>query len=81
MRAEGIGVQVHYLPVYHHPYYRRLGYARGLCPVAERHAAATLSLPLFPTLTEDDQDRVVDTLRRCLYEADRGEGEAAPGCG
>ncbi|HEX8626780.1 MAG TPA: aminotransferase class V-fold PLP-dependent enzyme [Catenuloplanes sp.] len=66
MRAAGIGVQVNYLPVYWHPVFADLGYRRGMCPVAESFYAEQLSLPLFPDLTEADQERVVDTLRDIL---------------
>lgn len=62
----GIGVQVHYLPVYWHPYYRNLGYTKGLCPVAENYYQRTLSLPLFPAMTENDAERVVTILRQIL---------------
>ncbi len=66
MRAAGIGVQVNYLPVYRHPVFADLGYQRGLCPVAECFYAQELSLPLFPDLTDADQDRVVEVLRSLL---------------
>ncbi|MDJ0663495.1 MAG: UDP-4-amino-4,6-dideoxy-N-acetyl-beta-L-altrosamine transaminase [Acidimicrobiia bacterium] len=60
MRAAGIGVNVHYLPVYLHSYYRNLGYEPGLCPVAETAYAGLLSLPMWPGLTDEEQDRVVE---------------------
>lgn len=63
LHREGIGVQVHYLPVYRHPYYEDLGYPAGLCPVAEDYYARCMSLPLFPELTDDEVDRVVATVR------------------
>jgi perosamine synthetase len=66
MRAGGIGVQVNFIPAYRHPAFAELGYRRGMCPVAERFYAEQLSLPLFPDLTEADQDRVVETLRGIL---------------
>jgi dTDP-4-amino-4,6-dideoxygalactose transaminase len=66
MRAAGIGVQVNYLPVYWHPVYADLGYPRGLCPAAERFYAEELSLPLFPDLTDDQVDLVVETLTGIL---------------
>jgi dTDP-4-amino-4,6-dideoxygalactose transaminase len=69
MRAAGIGVQVNYLPVYRHPVFVDLGYRPGTCPVAEGFYAEQLSLPLFPGLTEADQDRVVAALREALGEA------------
>jgi dTDP-4-amino-4,6-dideoxygalactose transaminase len=66
LRANGIGVQVNYIPVYWHPVFADLGYQRGLCPNAERFYAEELSLPLFPDLTDDDVDRVIDVVREFL---------------
>ncbi|HYN97896.1 MAG TPA: aminotransferase class V-fold PLP-dependent enzyme [Pilimelia sp.] len=66
MRAAGIGVQVNYIPVYWHPVFEDLGYQRGMCPHAEAYYAEQLSLPLFPDLTDADQDRVVEALRTIL---------------
>lgn len=63
LRARGIGVNVHYMPVHLHPYYRSLGFAAGQFPEAERHGATALSLPIYPTLREAEQDRVVSALR------------------
>jgi perosamine synthetase len=63
LRADGIGANVHYVPVHLHPYYReRLGTAPGLCPVAEAAYERILSLPLFPAMADEDVDRVVDAL-------------------
>ncbi|MEV4353186.1 aminotransferase class V-fold PLP-dependent enzyme [Nonomuraea sp. NPDC049625] len=66
MRAAGIGVQVNYVPAYWHPVFEDLGYRRGLCPRAEAYYAEELSLPLFPDLTDAQQDRVVETLAAIL---------------
>lgn len=66
MRAVGIGVQVNYIPVYWHPYFADAGYKRGLCPVAEQAYSELLSLPLYSDLTDEQQDRVVDTIRGIL---------------
>lgn len=55
----GIGVQVHYLPVYRHPYYQKLGYSGGLCPEAEHYYSRALSLPIFPSMDLADAERVV----------------------
>jgi len=63
LRANDIGVQVNYLPVYRHPVYADLGYQRGMCPVAEEYYAQEISLPLFPALTDDDVDRVIALIR------------------
>lgn len=66
LRAAGIGVNVHYIPIHTQPYYRRLGFSEGDFPAAERYAARTLSLPLFPALTNAQQDHVVEVLRAVL---------------
>jgi dTDP-4-amino-4,6-dideoxygalactose transaminase len=68
LREKGIGVQVHYLPVYLHPYYAQLGYRKGLCPKTETFSDVCLSIPLFPTLTARDQSFVVKTLTAILKE-------------
>jgi perosamine synthetase len=61
LRSVGIGVNVHYIPVHFHPYYRqRFGYCEGDFPVAESAFRRLLSLPMFPGLTESAQDRVLD---------------------
>lgn len=66
LRAAGIGVQVHYLPVYLHPYYARLGYLPGSCPLAEAYYEAEISLPMFPGLGEVDQERVIKIVRATI---------------
>ena len=66
MRSAEIGVNVHYIPIHTQPYYARLGFKRGDFPAAERYYARTLSLPLFPSMTPAEQDRVVSTLRQAL---------------
>jgi dTDP-4-amino-4,6-dideoxygalactose transaminase len=63
LRANEIGVQVNYMPVYWHPVYADLGYQRGMCPVAEEYYAQEISLPLFPDLTDADVDRVIELIR------------------
>jgi UDP-4-amino-4,6-dideoxy-N-acetyl-beta-L-altrosamine transaminase len=67
LRAEGIGVQVHYIPIYRLPYYRDvLGYAQDDCPAAEEYYSGALSLPIFPAMTEADVQRVVTRLQDAL---------------
>ncbi|WP_433251721.1 DegT/DnrJ/EryC1/StrS family aminotransferase [Streptosporangium sp. CA-135522] len=66
MWERGIGVQVNYLPAYWHPVFADMGYRRGMCPVAEEFYARQLSLPLFPDLTDSDQDRVIEALHTIL---------------
>jgi dTDP-4-amino-4,6-dideoxygalactose transaminase len=66
LRAEQIGVNVHYIPIHTQPYYLRLGFKLGDFPAAERYYAGAISLPLFPAMASEEQDRVVDTLQRAL---------------
>ena len=66
LRAVGIGVQLHYSPVHLQPFYRALGFAEGQFPEAESYAKRAISLPLFPTLSELEQDRVIQALVKSL---------------
>lgn len=66
MKQNGIGVNVHYIPIHLHPYYQDLGFKLGDYPNAERYYASALTLPLFPELNNDDQRRIVETLRSAL---------------
>ena len=66
LRAAGIGVNVHYIPVHTQPHYHRLGFRPGDFPEAERYYAGAISLPMFPTLTPAQQDEVVAALARVL---------------
>jgi perosamine synthetase len=66
LRASGIGANVHYAPVHLHSYYRARGYAKGLAPVAERVSRHILTLPMFPAMTANDVERVVETLAEML---------------
>ena len=62
MREGGIGVNVHYIPVHTQPYYTDMGFSEGDFPAAEAYYAAAISLPMFPALTDEEQDKVVGTL-------------------
>lgn len=66
LRAKGIGVNVHYLPVYLQPYYRELGFEPGYCPQAEGYYSRAITLPLYFDLTFEQQDQVVQALREAL---------------
>ena len=67
LRAEGIGVNVHYIPVHLHPYYREnFATIQGLCPVAEDAYQRILSLPLFPAMSETDTDDVIEALGKVI---------------
>ncbi len=65
LRAEGIGVNVHYIPVHLHPYYRRrLRTQPGLCPVAEAAYERIVSLPMFPAMTDRDVEDVIEAVEK-----------------
>ena len=66
LRAQGIGVQVNYIPAYWHPVFEDLGYQRGMCPVAEDYYRREISLPMFPGLTDADVERVIDAVRKAV---------------
>ena len=70
LREAGIGVNVHYIPVHLQPYYRDLGFAAGDFPEAEAYYAQAISLPLFPAMTDEQQDVVIDQLQRLLSGAE-----------
>jgi UDP-4-amino-4,6-dideoxy-N-acetyl-beta-L-altrosamine transaminase len=63
LRANGITVQVNYIPAYWHPVYEDLGYKKGLSPIAENYYLSEISLPMYADLNEEQQDRVIDMLR------------------
>ena len=67
LRAENIGINVHYIPVYQHPYYRkRFPANEGTCPVAERAYEQLISLPMFHSMTASDVDDVSRALHKVL---------------
>ncbi len=65
LRAENIGVHVHYIPVHLHPFYRnRFKTGRGLCPVAESSYERLISLPIFPNMDESDVEDVIHAIKK-----------------
>jgi len=66
LQKENIGVNVHYLPVYLHPYYQKLGYKKGLCPNAEKLYEEIISLPLFPAMSKTDVNDVIEGVNKVL---------------
>jgi len=68
MRKSGIGVQVHHVPVYLHPFYEKMGYKQGSCPVTEAFVASEISIPLFYKITKKEQQFIVNTFRQILTE-------------
>lgn len=63
---KNIGVNVHYIPVYLLPYYQELGYKQGLCPKAENLYEQVITLPLFPAMTEDDVNDVIEAVKEVI---------------
>ena len=66
LQAENIGVNVHYLPVYLHPYYKKLGYKKGECPVAEDIYNRMITIPLFPSMSDKDIKDVIEAVKKVL---------------
>ena len=66
LQQRGIGVNLHYMPVHLQPYYRTLGFSQGQYPEAEAHGTEAITLPLYPTLTDHQQDQVVSALKQVL---------------
>ena len=65
LRAENIGVNVHYIPVHLHPFYKtHLGTRTGMCPVAEAAYERIITLPLFPRMTQNDVNDVIEAVRK-----------------
>ena len=68
LKSNGIGVNVHYMPIYLHPYYQSLGYQKGLCPVSEDVYSRIITLPMFPLLKDEDIEKVINTTINILQQ-------------
>jgi UDP-4-amino-4,6-dideoxy-N-acetyl-beta-L-altrosamine transaminase len=68
LRSAGIGVNLHYIPVYLQPYYQDLGFSEGYCPNAEKYYSRAISLPMFSGLTDEEQDWVVTQLIKAIQK-------------
>ena len=68
LREKGLGVQVHYIPVYWQPYYQKLGYRKGICPNAEDFYRREISIPLYPSMSDEDVEYVVNTILSTFKE-------------
>lgn len=75
LRESGIGVNVHYIPVYKHPYYQNHGYANVCCENAEELYLHMITLPLYPDLKDEEQDYVIEQLKECIINAKRDISE------
>lgn len=74
MGGENIQCQVHYIPVYWFPYYRHLGYEKGLCPIAEEIYQGIMSIPLYPKMTDQDVADVICGVRKVAENYYKTEG-------
>jgi dTDP-4-amino-4,6-dideoxygalactose transaminase len=63
LRAAGILVNLHYIPVYRQPYYEKMGFRKGYCPEAEQYYSEAISIPMYPGMAEIAQDRVVAAIQ------------------
>jgi UDP-4-amino-4,6-dideoxy-N-acetyl-beta-L-altrosamine transaminase len=68
MRNAGIGVNLHYIPVHLQPFYQKMGFEKGDFSEAERYYAEAITLPLYPGLSEEEQDKVIAALKQVLSE-------------
>ena len=68
LRNAGIGVNLHYIPVYLQPYYQNLGFSKGCCPNAEKYYSRAISLPMFSSLPDEEQDWVVTQLIKAIQK-------------
>ena len=66
MQLSGINVNLHYIPVYRQPYYEVMGFKAGYCPEAEQYHQEVLSIPMYPTLTDAEQTKVIQVLHEAL---------------
>jgi dTDP-4-amino-4,6-dideoxygalactose transaminase len=79
LRAQGIGSQVHYIPVPYQPYYRQHGLSAGSWPHAERYYREALTIPLYFGMSDADVTAVVDAVTKVLRRADRAVAARAGG--
>ncbi|HDP70437.1 MAG TPA: UDP-4-amino-4,6-dideoxy-N-acetyl-beta-L-altrosamine transaminase [Actinobacteria bacterium] len=73
LREKGLGVHVHYIPVYRQPYYQRLGYNTTICPKAENFYQREISIPLYYSMSAGEIDYVVDTILKTFKEIQASE--------
>lgn len=66
LHSKGVLVNLHYIPVYYHPFYERMGFQRGYCQGSEKYYGEALSIPIYPELTDEQQDFVVNAIRESI---------------
>lgn len=69
LHAADIIVNLHYIPVYRHPFYEQMGFKKGYCPEAEKYYSETISIPMYPTLSSAHQDEVIFALQNIMKSA------------
>ena len=62
----GIGINLHYIPVYMHPFYEEKGFKKGYCPEAELYYKETITLPIHPSLNNEQQDYIIYNVKKIL---------------
>jgi dTDP-4-amino-4,6-dideoxygalactose transaminase len=63
---EGINVNLHYIPVYRHPFFERMGFEKGYCPEAESFFKSAISIPIYPSLTDSQQEFAIERIREAV---------------
>ena len=63
LKSDGIGANVHYIPIHFHPYYANIGFKRGSFPSSEKYYESSLSIPLYPDLSESNQQKVIESIK------------------
>jgi dTDP-4-amino-4,6-dideoxygalactose transaminase len=66
LRACGIGVNLHYIPVYRHPFYKKFGFCINDFPIAEEYYSEAISIPIYYKLSNKDQNTVIETVKKCV---------------
>ena len=66
LMTKNIGVNLHYIPIYLHPYYKKLGYKKGLCPMAEKYYREAITLPLYPSMSDNEVRRVISVTKTVI---------------
>lgn len=66
LRNNGIGVNLHYLPIYLHPYYEKLGFKKGYCKMAEEYYSQAISIPMYSHLSIEDQAKVIQKVKEAI---------------
>ena len=66
LRKSGIGVNVHYIPIYRHSYYKNIGFKKGYCIEAENFFQEVITLPIFPNLYEPNQEFIIENIIKLI---------------